>query len=104
MSRQIGGRGGDGGGVPTLFLPMGKCIFSYFFPLFAMGKMGKKVYGKRGKSTNFPLFPYTFFPWRKMGKDTFFTWAKMELDSPRQIQNQRYNTVSVPTIYIAQET
>ena len=24
--------------------------------------MGKKVYGKKGKSIHFPLFPYTFFP------------------------------------------
>ena len=27
-----------------------------------MGKDGKKVYGKRGESIHFPLFPYTFFP------------------------------------------
>ena len=46
------------------------------------GKMGKKVYGKRGKSIHFPLFPYTFFPWGKMGKDTIFPWAKMGLDPP----------------------
>ena len=30
--------------------------------------MGKKVYGKKGKSIHFPLFPYTFFPCGKMGK------------------------------------
>ena len=33
-------------GGPTPFLPMEKCVFSHFFP---WGKMGKKVYGKRGK-------------------------------------------------------
>ena len=31
-------------------------------PIFAHRKMVKKVYGKKGKSIHFPLFPYTFFP------------------------------------------
>ena len=55
-----------GGGGPTPFLPMEKCVFSHFSP---WGKMGKKVYGKKGKSIHFPLFPYTFFPFFPMGKN-----------------------------------
>ena len=47
------------------------------FPIFPHGeKWGKKVYGKRGKSIHFPLFPYTFFPMGKMGKHTFFHGQK----------------------------
>ena len=52
-------------GGPTPFLPMEKCVFSHFSP---WGKMEKKVYGKKGKSIHFPLFPYTFFPMGKNGK------------------------------------
>ena len=38
-------------------------LFPYtFFPFSPWGKMGKEVYGKKGKSIHFPLFPYTFFP------------------------------------------
>ena len=74
------------GGGPTPFLPMGKMCLFPFFPIFphfcSWGKMGKKLCGKRGKSIHFPIFPYTFFPWGKMGKDTFFPWAKMGLDPP----------------------
>ena len=71
-----------GGGGPTPFLPMEKCVFSQFSP---WGKMGKKVYRKKGKSIHFPLFPYTFFPifpMGKMGKTHIFPWAKMGLDPP----------------------
>ena len=53
-----------GGGGPTPFLPMEKCVFSHFSP---WGKMGKKAYGKKGKSIHFPLFPYTFFHGQKWG-------------------------------------
>ena len=67
-----------GGGVPTPFLPMEKCVF----PFFPMGKNGKKVYRKKGKSIHFPLFPYTFFPMGKNGKTHIFPWAKMGLDPP----------------------
>ena len=62
--------------------------------------MGKKVYGKRGKSIRFPLFQYTFFPifhpCGKMGKYTFFPWAKMGLDPP--IFPMGKNRVGPPTI------
>ena len=68
-----------GGGCPTPFLPMEKCVFSHFSP---WGKMGKKVHGKKGKSIHFPLFPYTFFPMGKNGKTHIFPRAKMGLDSP----------------------
>ena len=61
-----------GGGVQPHLCPWEKCVFSHFSP---WGKMGKKVYGKRGKSIHFPLFPYTFFPiffpWGKMGRHNF---------------------------------
>ena len=67
-------------GGPTPFLPMEKCVFSHFSP---WGKMGKKVYGEKGKSIHFSLFPYTFFPifphfspWEKMGEHTFFHGQK----------------------------
>ena len=63
------------GGVQPHFYPW-KNVFSHFSP---MGKMGK-VYGKRGKSIHFPLFPYTFFPifphGKKMGKHTIFHGQK----------------------------
>ena len=59
-------------GLDAPFLPMEKCVF----PFFPMGKNGKKVYGKEGKSIHFPLFPYTFSPWEKMGKHTFFHGQK----------------------------
>ena len=55
--------------------------------------MGKKVYGKKGKSIHFPLFPYTFspfFPMGKNGKTHIFPWAKMGLDPP-----PTYNTLQV---------
>ena len=42
------------------------CFFLHFSP---WGKMGKKVYGKRGKSIHFPLFLYTFFPIFPHGKN-----------------------------------
>ena len=63
-------------------------------PIFAHGKnvsfpiLGKKVYGKRGKSIHFPLFPYTFspfFPMGKNGKRHNFPWAKMGLDPPPKL-------------------
>ena len=69
-------------GGPAPFLPMEKCVF---FPFSPWGKMGKKVYGKRGESFHFPLFPYTFFPFFPMGKNGkthIFPWAKMGLDPP----------------------
>ena len=56
-----------------------------FNPIFAHGKNVSSHFspwGKRVKSIHFPLFPYTFFPWGKMGKDTIFPWAKMGLDPP----------------------
>ena len=45
---------------------MGGGVQPHFCP---WGKMGKKVYGKKGKSIHFPLFPYTFFPHFSMGKN-----------------------------------
>ena len=44
----------------TPFLPMGKvCLFP----------SGEKYIEKRGKRILFLLFPYTLFPWAKMGLD-----------------------------------
>ena len=55
----------------------GKNVSSHFSP---WEKMGKKVYGKRGKIIHFPLFPYTFFPifshGQKWGKTQFFHGQK----------------------------
>ena len=60
-----------GRGSNPIFAHGKMCVF----PFFPWGKMGKKVYGKKGKSIHFSLFPYTFFPifppWEKMGKHTF---------------------------------
>ena len=67
---------------PTPFLPMEKCVFSHFSP---WGKLGKKVYGKKGKSIHFPLFPYIFSPWEKMGKHTFFHGQKWGWTPPPPI-------------------
>ena len=55
-------------GVKPHFCPWKKCVFSHFSP---WGKMGKKVYGNKGKSIHFPLFPNTFShfsPWGKWEK------------------------------------
>ena len=49
----------QGGTGSNPILPMEKCVFSHFSP---WGKMGRKVYGKKGKRLHFPLFPYAFFP------------------------------------------
>ena len=68
-----------GGGSNPIFAHGKMCVF----PFFPMGKNGKKVYGKRGKSIHFPLFPYTFFPMGKNGKTHIFPWAKMGLDPPQ---------------------
>ena len=71
-----------GGGASNPIFAHGKmCVF----PFSPWGKMGKKVYGKKGKSIHFPLFPYTFFPifpHGKNGKTRIFPWAKMGLDPP----------------------
>ena len=67
-----------GGGSNPIFAHGKMCVFPYF----PMGKMGKKVYGKKGKNIHFPLFPYTFFPMEKNGKTHIFPWAKMGLDPP----------------------
>ena len=72
-------------GGPTPFLPMKKCLFYHFSPL---GKMGKKVYGKKGKSIHFPLFPYTFFPIFFHGKkweNTYFSMGKNGVGPPPPI-------------------
>ena len=47
--------------------------------------MGKKVYGKKGKSIHFPLFPYTFFPIFPHGKkweNTHFSMGKNGVGPP----------------------
>ena len=47
--------------------------------------MGKKVYGKRGKSIHFPLFPLLFspfFPMGKNGKRHNFPMGKNEVGPP----------------------
>ena len=47
--------------------------------------MGKKVYGKRGKSIHFPLFPCTFFPIFPHGKkweNTHFSMGKNGVETP----------------------
>ena len=63
MNINVSIEGGGGGSNP---------IFAHgkmsVFPFFPMGKNGKKVYGKKGKSIHFPLFPYTFFPIFPHGK------------------------------------
>ena len=54
-------------------------------PIFAHVKMGKKAYGKRGKSIHFPLFPYTFFPIFPHGKKwekTYFSTGKNGVGPP----------------------
>ena len=81
------------GGVQPHFCPWENCVFSHFSP---WEKMGKKVYGKRGKWILFLLFPYTFFPifpMGKNGKNTFFPWAKMGLDPP-YITQERFTDES----------
>ena len=69
---------GRWGGVQPHFCPWKNVCF----PIFPHGENGKKVYGKKGKSIHFPLFPYTFFPMGKNGKTHIFPWAKMGLDPP----------------------
>ena len=54
-------------------------------PIFAHGKMGKKVYGKKGKSIHFPLFPYTFFPMGKKWENTFFHGQKWGWTPPHNL-------------------
>ena len=78
------------GGGPTPFLPMGKMCLSHFSP---WGKMGKKVYGKRGKSIHFPLFPYTFFPIFSHGQKRGWTPPVLykEYYTRRTIQGVLYN-------------
>ena len=68
-------------GGPTPFLPMEKCVFSHF----PHGeKWGKKVYGKKGKSIHFPLFPYTFphFSHGKKWENTHFSMGKNGVGPP----------------------
>ena len=67
-----------GGGVQPHFCPWKNVCF----PIFPHGENWEKVYGKRGKSINFPLFPYTFFPMGKNEKTHIFPLAKMGLDPP----------------------
>ena len=68
-----------GGGCPTPFLPMEKCVFSHFSP---WGKWEKKYMERKGKvfiSLSFHiLFPH--FSHGKNGKTHIFPWAKMGLD------------------------
>ena len=71
-----------GGRTNPIFANGKMCVF----PFSPWGKMGKKVYGKKGKSIHFPLFPYTFFPMGKNGKTHIFLWAKMGLDPPYIVQ------------------
>ena len=64
---------GRWGGVQPHFCPWKNVCF----PIFSHGeKWEKKVYGKKGKSIHFPLFPYTFFPMGKNGKKSI--WKEME--------------------------
>ena len=56
-------------------------------PIFAHGK---NVYGKRGQSIHFPLFPYTFFPFLSMGKNRKrhnFPMGKNWVRLPLNLQN-----------------
>ena len=73
-----------GGGSNPIFAHGKMCVF----PFSPWGKMGKKVYGKRGNSIHFPLFPYTFFPFFPMGKNgkhTFFHGQKWGWAPPPKV-------------------
>ena len=108
----LGGGGGGGGGSNPIFAH-GK-MFSHFFPWGKMGKKvygkkgksihfplsiyffphGEKVYGKRGKSIHFPLFPYTFFfpifPHGKKWEKTHFSMGKNEVGPPNIIYSTHF--------------
>ena len=66
-----------GGGRPTLFLPMVKCVYSHFSP---WGKSGKKKYMEREGKVFISLSFHILFPifprGKKMGKHTFFNGQK----------------------------
>ena len=76
-----------GGGGPTPFLPMEKCVF----PFFPMGKNGEKKYMERkGKvfiSLSFHILFFPIFPHGKKWENTHFSMGKNGVGPPPELSH-----------------